>query len=235
MNESVLQVEHLQKKYQDKDVLKDVSFRLEPGIAMALIGPQGAGKTTLIRILAGMAFPDEGSISLFGSIGEDELRKARQQAGFLVDAPFGKGSFNVEKNLLLRTGLYGKPDRRDIRHVMKRLNIGEKQIGAWKLSKMLPDQIGRYALAAALVNKPRLLILDDPLAKLDTEDLEAVCGLLNALREKGTAMLLSGRATARLRLICPQALLLNEGSMTGPIPIEEAEKQREEAAEKPAG
>ncbi len=235
MQNAVLEVSCLRKQYKDQTVLKDVSFRLEPGTATALIGPHGAGKTTLIRILAGMAFPDEGSVSLFGSTGETELRRARQQAGFLADEPFGKPAFNVEKNLLLRAGLYGKPDRRYIRQIMKRLNINENQIGAWKLNKMLPDQVGRYALAAALVNRPRLLILDEPLVKIDTEDLEAVCGLLGELREEGTAMLLSGRTAARLRLVCSRALLLNEGVMTGPVPMEELPEDPEEAQERPGG
>ena len=235
MSDYVLEVSRLRKRYKDLEVLKDISFRLEPGTATALIGPRGAGKTTLIRILAGMAFPDEGSVSLFGGTGEAELRRARQQAGFLVDEPFGKPTFNVEKNLLLRAGLYGKPDRRYLRQIMKRLNINENQIGAWKLNKMLPDQIGRYALAAALVNRPRLLVLDEPMVKLDTEDLEAVCGLLRELREEGTAMLLSGRGASRLRLVCAQALLLNEGIMTGPVPMEEVPEDPEEAEETPGG
>ena len=236
MNGIVLEVTGLCKRYKDRDVLKNVSFRLEEGSAAALIGPQGAGKTTLIRILAGMAFPDAGDISLFGCTGEAELRRARQKVGFLADAPFGKPTFNAEKNLLLRAGLYGKPDRGYIRQLMKRLNIGENQIGGWKLNRMLPDQIGRYALAAALVNRPRLLILDDPLAAIDTEDLETVCGLLNELREEGTAMLLSGRTAARLRLVCAEALILREGVLTGPVPmVEAAEREAEETGRPEAG
>ena len=221
MNEQILQVEHLQKKYQDKDVLKDVSFALESGTATALVGPHGAGKTILLRILAGMAFPDEGSISLIGSTGEGELRKARQKTGFLVDAPFGKIGFNVEKNLLLLAGLYGKPDKRYIRRLMKRLEISEKEIGTQRVGQLLKIVQARYAIATALVNKPQLLILDEPLTELHTDDLETVCFLLNELREEGTALLLSGRDAKRLRLVCSQALLLHEGVLTGPVSIEE--------------
>ena len=228
MNERILQVEHLQKKYPDKDVLQDVSFVLEPGTATALVGPHGAGKTTLIRILAGMAFPDAGSVSLFGSTGEEELRQARQQAGFLVDAPFGKSGFNVEKNLLLLAGLYGKPDKRHIRRLMKRLEISEKEIGAQRVGQLLKIVQARYAIAAALVNKPRLLILDEPLTELHTDDLETVCSLLNELWEEGTALLLSGRDAKRLRLVCSQALLLHEGVLTGPVPMEELTEETEE-------
>ena len=221
MSEQILQVEHLQKRYQDKDVLKDVTFALETGTATALVGPHGAGKTTLIRILAGMAFPDGGSISIFGSRGEEELRQARQRAGFLVDAPFGKSGFNVEKNLLLLAGLYGKPDKRHIRKLMKRLQLSEKEIGTQRVGQLLKIIQARYAIAAALVNKPRLLILDEPLTELHTDDLETVCSLLNELRDEGTALLLSGCDVKRLRLVCSQAMLLHEGVLTGPVPIEE--------------
>lgn len=227
----ILRVEHLRKAYRGREVLKDVSFRLEAGTATALIGPQGAGKTTLIRLLAGMAFPDAGTISLFGRTGERDLRLARRQAGFLADAPFGKKAFNAQQNLYLLAELYGKPDKPYIRQIMKRLNINEKQIGAWKLGKMLPDQIGRYALATALVNKPRLLVLDEPLVSIDTEDLEAVCGLLAELREDGAALLLSGWGPARLRLVCSHALILEDGVLRGPVPMDELEYMDGEAEE----
>ena len=215
--DEILKVTHLRKAYGGRDVLKDVTFSLAPGTAAALIGPPGTGKTTLFRIIAGMAFPEEGSISIFGRSGETELRKARQQVGFLVDTPFGKKSFNAEKNLLLLAGLYGKPDKQYIRHLMKRLRIRETDVGSKRVSLLIKAEQARYALAAALVNKPRLLILDEPLEDMHTDDLEMVCTLLNELREEGTAMLLSGSSVNRLRLVCSQALLLSEGIVTGPV------------------
>lgn len=218
----VLKAEHLRKTYRDRDVLRDVTFRLESGDAVALLGPRGAGKTTLLRILAGMTFPEAGSVSLFGSAGEAELRRARGQVGFLVDAPFANKSLNVEKNLLLRAGLYGKPDRGDIRRLMKRLKISETDVGGKRIVLLRKATQALFALAGALVNKPRLLILDDPLTDLDTEDLEPVYALLRELREAGTAMLLSGESADLLRPVCSRALLLREGVLTGPVPMEEA-------------
>ena len=218
----VLRAEHLRKTYRGRDVLKDVTFRLETGDAVALLGPPGAGKTTLLRILAGMAFPEEGSISLFGSAGEMALRRARQQAGFLVGAPFGKKTFNVEKNLRLRAGLYGKPDREHIRRLMKQLRIREADVGGKRMSLLLRGTQARCAIAAALVNKPRLLILDEPLRDVDTEDLAPIYSLLHELRESGTAMLLTGEDGELLRPVCSRAMFLNEGVLTGPVPMEEA-------------
>jgi ABC-2 type transport system ATP-binding protein len=220
MGEYAVQVERLEKRYRDREALKDVSFRLEAGTVTALLGPEGAGKTTLIRILAGMAFPDGGTVSLFGSSDAAGLRAARQQTGFLADAAFGKRSFNVEKNLILLAGLYGKPDRRYIRKLMRRLHIAEQDVGRKRIGTLLEVAQARYALAAALAHKPRLLILDEPLEELHTDDLETVYSLLRELREEGTTMLLSGRSPARLRHVCSQALLLEGGVLTGPVPMD---------------
>ena len=221
LTKEALGVEHLRKTYRGREVLRDVTFRLEPGEAVALLGPRGAGKTTLCRILAGMTFPEGGSVSLFGSAGEAELHKARRQVGFLVDVPFANKSMNVEKNLHLRAGLYGKPDKDDIRRLMKRLRISEADVGGKRISLLRQATQALYALAGALVNGPRLLILDEPLTDLDTEDLEPVYALLRELREAGTAMLLSGESADRLRPICSRAFMLNEGVLTGPVPMEE--------------
>ncbi len=221
LTKEALRVEHLRKTYRGREVLRDVTFRLEPGEAAALLGPRGAGKTTLCRILAGMTFPEGGSVSLFGSAGEAELHKARGQVGFLVDVPFANKSMNVEKNLHLRAGLYGKPDKDDIRRLMKRLKISEADVGGKRISLLRKATQALYALAGALVNGPGLLILDEPLTDLDTEDLEPVYALLRELREAGTAMLLSGESADRLRPICSRVFMLNEGVLTGPAPMEE--------------
>ena len=226
--EEVLRVEHLQKQYKGRTVLKDVSFTLEAGTATALAGPMGAGKTTLFRILAGTAVPDAGNVSLFGSSSEKELRKARQQVGFLADKAFGENTLNVEKNLRLLAGLYGKPDIRHIRHLMKRLKLTERDVGSKRLSTLIGSVRARYALAAALVHKPGLLILDEPFADLHTDDLEMVFSLLSELKEEGTTMLLSGQGANQLKEICSQTLTLNEGVMTSPEPITETEDNKSE-------
>ncbi len=221
--EEVLRVEHLRKQYKSRTVLKDVSFTLEAGTATALVGPLGAGKTTLFRILAGTAFPDAGNISLFESSSEKELRKARQQVGFLVDKAFGENTLNVEKNLCLLAGLYGKPDIRYIRHLMKQLKLTERDVGSKRLSTLIGSVQARYALATALVHKPRLLVLDEPLTDIHTDDMETVFSLLSELKEEGTAMLISGQGANLLQKICSQTMTLNEGVLTSPQPLTEVE------------
>ena len=233
MSEPVLTVSHLRKVYQKRDVLKDVSFTLEPGTATALVGPNGAGKTTLIRILAGLVIPEEGSVSLLGSRNDRELRLARQQVGFIVESAFGYDNMTVRQNLVLRAELYGKPDKAWISSLQEELRLTEKyHIAKREALRLLSlGQKGRYALASALVHKPKLLILDEPLVGIDKENVRLVSDLLNRLCGEGMTMLLSGHVAEQLQKICTHALLLEEGVMTGPVPIEEvAEEDGEEEA-----
>jgi len=230
MSDVVLEVSNIRKQYQNRDVLKDVSFRLEAGTATALIGPNGAGKTTLIRILAGLVVPEEGSVSLFGSTDAKELRLARQQVGYIVDSAYGYDNMTVRQNLTLRAELYGKPDQAWISEVRKELRLTEEfHIGPRQQLKHLSlGQKGRYALAAALVQRPKLLVLDEPLVGIDKENVNIVSDLLTRLREEGVAMLLSGHVAEQLRKFCTHALLLEEGTMRGPVPIQEVAEEEEE-------
>jgi ABC-2 type transport system ATP-binding protein len=227
MSEKVLEVSHIRKAYQKRDVLKDVSFSLGPGDAVALVGPNGAGKTTLIRILAGLVVPEEGSVSLFGSSNGRELRLARQRVGFIIDSAYGYDSMTVQQNLILRAELYGKPDKKYIRELREELRLtDEYHIASRQQLKLLSlGQKGRYALAAALVHKPKLLILDEPLVGIDKENVNIVSDLLDRLRAEGVAMLLSGHVAEQLRRICTHALLLENGIMRGPVPMEEVAEE----------
>ncbi len=227
MSGVVLAVSHLRKAYQGRDVLKDVSFTLAPGTATALVGQNGAGKTTLIRILAGLVLPEAGTVSLFGSTNAKELRLARRRVGFIVDSAYGYENMTVRQNLTLRAELYGKPDQAWIAEIREALRLTEKyNIGPrQQLRHLSLGQKGRYALATALVQKPKLLILDEPLVGIDKENVSIVSTLLNRLKEEGVAMLLSGHVAEQLRQICTHALLLEEGTMRGPVPMEEAAEE----------
>lgn len=233
MSEVVLEVSRLCRRDKERDILKDVSFTLEAGTAAALVGPEGAGKSTLVRILAGLETPDGGSVSLFGSTNEKELCRARRETGFVLENPFGYENLTVLQNLLLRAELYGKPDKASVRELRKELRLTERDHVDRndKLRLLSPGTEKRYSLACALMQKPRLLILDEVLTGIDRENSSFISELLIRLREEGTAILLSGPAAGPLRTICSQALLLEDGVLTGPVSMEEIPQEVEEGTE----
>lgn len=229
MSEIVLEASHLRKGYKNHPVLKDVSFTLEAGTATALAGPVGAGKSTLIRTLAGLEVPDEGSVSLFGSSNEKELCRARRQTGFVLETPFGYENLTVLRNLVHRASLYGRPDMARIKELRKEMRLTERDhVGVKEKLRLL--SLGaekRYSLVCALMPKPRLLILDEPLTGIDRENRSFLTDQLVRLREEGVTLLISGQSAVELQTICTRALLLEEGVLRGPVSMEEAVKEEE--------
>lgn len=211
----VLKVENLSKKYRGKNVLKDVSFELKKGSATALVGSNGSGKTTLMRIAAGLVVPDSGTVSLFGSQSDRELRAARQRTGFLIESPIYYGYMSVKKNLKLRAGLYGGAAAEYIDELCRRLKLTEYDVGYGRTSLLSYGQKGRYAIASTLVGKPELLILDEPFNGLDDESTELVYSLFRELREKhGVTLLLSGHVAEQIQQVCTDTLIIKDGVMS---------------------
>lgn len=213
MAECVLSVRHLRKTYRGREALRDLSFTLEAGDAAALVGPKGAGKTTLVRILAGLVLPEAGEVSLFGSRNERELRLARRQTGFLPDTGELYGFRSVEQNLGVTASLYGKPDPAYIRQLRREMGLTAKEqisrrLPLWRLPRA---HWGDCALAAALVSRPRLLVLDEPLSGLDTKSIERLTAVLRRLREEGVTLLLTGEGPEELEPVCTRVLRLEAG------------------------
>ena len=229
MSEVILEVSRLRRQDKERVILKDVSFALEAGTATALLGPAGAGKSTLIRVLAGLEVPEEGSVSLFGSASEKELSRARRETGFVLETPFGYENLTVLQNLIHRASLYGRADKARVKELRKALRLTERDhVGVKeKLRLLSPSAEKRYSLACALMNTPKLLILDEPLTGIDKENLAFLTEQLLRLREEGTTLLISSPAAAPLRKLCSQALLLENGVLTGPIPMEEIPEEEE--------
>ena len=188
----------------------------------------------MIRILAGLEVPDEGSVSLFGSSDEKELCRARRQMGFVLETPFGYENLTVLQNLIHRGSLYGKPDLARIKELRKELRLTERDhVGIKeKLRLLSPGAEKRYSLVCALIPKPRLLILDEPLTGIDKENQRFLTDQLIRLREEGVTLLITGPAAGPLQTICSHALLLEEGVLRGPVPMEEAVKEEETEQEK---
>lgn len=182
--------------YNSIEVLSDITFTLNAGDYCGLVGPNGSGKTTLIRILLGFSAPNTGSIALFG---ESPLTfKGWNRIGYV---PQRLAAFNPHFPATVREvvglGLLSrhKFPRRPVKHegvmieralkLMDIVEIGNKLIG-----ELSGGQQQRVFIARALVNKPDLLILDEPTAALDPEIREHFFGLLRDLNETGRITIL---------------------------------------------
>jgi tungstate transport system ATP-binding protein len=191
----LIETEDLGKRYQKKEILKNVTFRVDAGKIFGLIGPSGAGKSTLLRLLDLLEEPTEGSITLLGepvTHNPSERLKLRLRMAMLLQKPV---VFNttVENNIAL--GLkYRKVGKEEIARKVKEA-LGEIGLAGYESRKAITLSGGeaqRVALARAMVTEPEILYLDEPTANLDppsTEKIEQLVVQMN--RDLGTTVILS--------------------------------------------
>jgi len=186
----------LGKRYRRGWALRDCAFTLPAGRIAALIGPNGAGKSTLMGLATGLLRPTEGTVDVLG------------RPGFLAQGkPLYQG-FTTEE--VLRAGRELNPDWDD-EYARRLVDEARVPLGA-KVRTLSGGQRTRVALAVALGRRPRVLLLDEPLADLDPLARQEVMGALMAeVAESGTTVVLSSHVIADLDGICDHLLLLSEG------------------------
>ena len=232
-NDVILQARGLTKRYGLRaenrvTALKELSFTLKRGRIYGLVGNNGAGKTTLLRILSGLSTADEGSLSLFGSANERELRLARRRLGVLVEAPNYYEDMTLLQNLRAQAMLLPRESRREPRELCGLLGV-TPQVARRRLRKCSLGERQRYGLASALLGKPELLLLDEPLNGLDPGGVVELRELLLRLnREEGLTMLISSHVLAELHKVATDYIFLRQGELAECLSAEELDRSIEE-------
>ncbi|GAA1287455.1 multidrug ABC transporter ATPase [Planotetraspora silvatica] len=200
----------LTKRYGDVLAVNDVSFQVEPGEIYALLGLNGAGKTTLIRMLLGMIAPTGGSVSVLGaavSLGE---RSAWATTGYLVEAPAAYPELTVRENLEVVRRLRRLPGSAD--EVIDRLALtpyADRRARALSMGNLQ-----RLALAKALIHRPDLLVLDEPVNGLDPAGVVEIRTLLGGLAsEHGTTVFLSSHLLAEVARLATRVGIIHQGRL----------------------
>jgi len=214
MTETVVEVRDLAKSYDNKVRAVDgISFTVARGDVVALLGGNGAGKTTTIAMLLGLLIPTSGSVRIFGADMARNRYPALARLNFsspYVDLPY---RLTVKQNLLVYAGLYGVTDAKTrIAALAADLDIAgliDREFG-----KLSSGQKTRVALAKALINRPELLLLDEPTASLDPDTADWVRGYLQGYcRESGASMLLASHNMAEVERLATVALIMKAGKI----------------------
>ncbi len=188
-----LEIRDVTVKYDKTTVLKDVNLELEKGDFLGIIGPNGGGKTTLLKTILGLITPDEGEVLLFGEPPGSEARVMGyipQHTRF--DMKFPIKVFDVV--LMGRLGklgfspFYSREDKKIARDVLKDVDMWEYR--KRHISKLSGGQLQRVLLARALATKPDFLLLDEPTASVDEKMKGSIYSLLNELKERGITIIL---------------------------------------------
>jgi ABC-2 type transport system ATP-binding protein len=206
-----IEVEGLRKTYGAVTAVEHVSFRVQTGAIVGLLGGNGAGKTTTIAILLGLVLATGGAVRILGIDAFAERTKVQPMMNFespYVDMPL---RITVRQNLTVYGHLYGVADLKGrIATLQRELDLGD--ILDRPTGKLSSGQKTRVSLAKALINEPRVLLLDEPTASLDPETAGWVrAHLMRYCRDTGASLLLASHNMLEVERMCDQVLMMKQG------------------------
>lgn len=227
MEENVLVTRSLTKRYGNHLAVDHVDIAIPKGEIYGLVGRNGAGKTTIIRMIAAQTVPTAGEIELFGVTGEGALRKARSRTGAMVEIPSFYPYLTARENLEYyrrQRGIAGSHVVEDALHQVGLADTGKKKFKAFSLGMKQ-----RLGLALALMNRPDLLLLDEPINGLDPEGIVDFRNLLLELnRQYQITILISSHILSELQNLATSYGFLDQGRMLDQLTAGElAEKCRD--------
>lgn len=222
--EAVFTCRELSKRYRQVRALESVSLTLERGHIYGLVGNNGTGKTTLMRLMMGLSRPDSGEMTLLGESTPKGLQEARRRVGAFIETPIYNGTVSGQTNLEILCALYGVKDKTVAWRLMQQMGLGDR--GKQPVRHYSLGQRQRLGLAGAFVMEPELLVLDEPLNGLDPSGAKEIRETLLRLRqERQITMLISSHNLAQLNLLATDYIILHQGRVVKEITGEELAQQ----------
>jgi lipooligosaccharide transport system ATP-binding protein len=214
MKDALFECRHLVKRFGESTVVDDLSFAIGPGECLGVIGPNGAGKTTTIRMCLGLTAPDAGSITAFGHDMPRDALAIKAQLGVVSQMDTLDPDFDCAENLLV----YGRYFGLDTATIRERIPRLLEFAALSHKAKSKPGELSggmkrRLSLARALVNDPRLLMLDEPTTGLDPQARHLMWERLQMLLQQGKSILLTTHFMDEAERLCSRLLVLDHGRM----------------------
>lgn len=228
-SEYVLVTEGISKFYKGQRVLNNVSMHIKKGDVYGFVGENGAGKTTIIRIISGLTYPESGSYKLFGVNSDDnEILEARKRTSAIVEAPSIYLNMSAYENLKMQMRMLGLPiDMARIDDLIK--TVGLEGVSVKK--KAVNFSLGmrqRLGIAMCLVSNPEFLILDEPLNGLDPEGIANMRNLILKLnQDKNITFLISSHILTELSLVATKYGIISRGKLVKEISKEELDESNQ--------
>ncbi len=213
---TVLQIEGLRKSYATgrrrppRPALKGLDLEVRRGSVFGLLGPNGAGKTTTLKVIMGLVRPDAGRVTVLGRQADD--LSVRSRIGFLPEQPYFELYMTPRRLLTYYGRLAGMSSERIRERIPYLLNlVGLGDVTDLRLEKFSKGMLQRVGLAQALLNRPELVILDEPSSGLDPLGKIEVKEILDGLRREGVTVLLSSHQLSEVEEVCDRVAIISGG------------------------
>ncbi len=207
MPQPVIQVSELRKSYQDLEAVKGVSFEVYEQEIFGLLGPNGAGKTTTLEILETLREKSSGDVRLLGLQVERDAAAIKQLIGVQLQAAGYYPSLNLTELIQLFSGLYNAAV--DPSELLRKVGLEDKSKAKFK--ELSGGQKQRFSIATTLINRPRIIFLDEPTTGLDPQARRNLWDLIRQVREAGTTVVITTHYMDEAEQLCDRVAVMESG------------------------
>lgn len=208
MNEYFLETNKLTKKFKGEIAVDSVNLKIRKASIYGFLGPNGSGKSTTLKMITGLLYPTNGEIIIDG---HKWSRKDLNDIGALIESPALYGNLTARENLKVHTTLLNIPDSKieDVLNIVGLRNTEKKRAGQFSLGMKQ-----RLGIAIALLNDPKLLILDEPMNGLDPVGIEDLRRLIKSLKSKGITIIFSSHILSEVAQLAEDIGIIYKGKLT---------------------
>lgn len=217
----VIKVRNISKTINKKKILDNINFDVYEGEIVGLVGKNGAGKSTLLKIMTGLYSYDEGEIYYYNYNLKTDYEKAMSIVGTLIENPDMYNNLSGKKNLELFKSMFKGIDEGTIEEIVRIVEM-EKYLGK-KFKTYSLGMKERLGIASSLINKPKILILDEPTNGLDREGVENTMKMLKELKD--TTIIISSHMLSDIEELCNKIIFINDGKIDS-IKIKQNDKKK---------
>lgn len=213
MNDVVLEINALTKKYQSTVAVNGLSFKVQKGSIFGMLGPNGSGKTTTLGMILGVTLPTTGNFKWFGKPFEASLLR---RVGAILETPNFYPYLSAQQNMEVVAKIKNV-DHSAIQQVLELVGLATRKHDPFRAYSLGMKQ--RLAIAAAYVNRPEVLLLDEPTNGLDPQGIADVRTLIKDIASHGTTIILASHLLDEVEKVCTDAVVLKQGTalFAGPV------------------
>lgn len=217
---NVIEINNLTKLYNNNRGVKNISLTVQQGDILGLLGPNGSGKTTVMKAILNLVH-FEGDIKVFGMDLHDNFEEIMQKTGALIESPAIYKDMTAYQNVKMHAAMYPHIDKERIEHILDVVHLlPYKNDKAGKFSLGMKQRLG---LAIAFVSDPELIILDEPVNGLDIEGVVEVREIIKRLNvERGVTFLISSHMASEIEKTCNKVAVMYEGELIAKSATEDA-------------
>ncbi len=207
----IVEVRNVKKSFKDVHAVKGVSLTIKPGEFVALLGPNGAGKTTLVEMVEGIQNPDEGEIFISGMQWKNHQHELHQLIGLSLQETRFMDKLTAYETMRLFASFY-KLDAHRVDEVFALIGLEDKKKAF--VDNLSGGQRQRLALGVALLNKPQILLLDEPTTGLDPNARREIWNILLGLKKsQNTSLILTSHYMEEAEYLCDRIIIMDQGTI----------------------